>query len=151
MLEYREYQKGDIESIRGKLRYFDALTFQNGTNVILDLVTDSRITGAAITLTENGEPFACGAVIRLWEGVGEAYAWTTPNIENHKKWFCEKSQDFIDAMWDELGLSRLQCTVLAGHDKSVKWLERMGFEQEGLMRCYGRAGEDCIRMARVRS
>lgn len=149
MPEIREYQKGDIDAIKSRLRHYDLLTFQNGTNVILDAVSDARITGKAVTMVSASGPFACGAVIRLWEGVGEAYAWTTTGVEQHAKWFCEQSHKFIDQSIDELGLIRLQCSVLAGHDVSVRWLERMGFRYEGLMKSYGRAGEDAIRMARV--
>jgi hypothetical protein len=52
---------------------------------------------------------------------------------------------FVDAVQ----VRRIEATVLAGFKPGCRWMDLLGFEREGLMRCYGPDGADYYRYAKV--
>ena len=54
------------------------------------------------------------------------------------------------AVMFETQFHRAQAQVWARHDDALNWLGLLGFEQESVLRAFGREGEDFIQMAYVR-
>lgn len=150
MIEARPYVAGDFDRIRGSLRDTDMRVFMPGVGNLLDLIAGNKYPGDAITVWDGESVVAIGSVHQLWPGVGEACAWTTPLVEQHKKDFCLIAAAFLDRVQDEMGYHRIQCSCLEDFWTSRRWLKRLGFVEEGLMALYTRNGENCVRLARVK-
>ena len=145
MIEIKQYSPEDYMKI--KRRDFDMLTFLNFPNP--RIAARNLLRGMAITGFRDGEIIACGGIMPLWKGVGEAWVVTSPLVR-----VCSFS--FVKVVWRRLkvfagilDLERVQTTVDAEHEVSIKWVERMGFMREGLMRRYI-DGRDFYRYALIR-
>ena len=144
MLEVRKYRPDDYMVI--KRRHFDSLTFLNFPNPSAISVNLSK--GPAYTIT-NGTPIACGGILPLWKGVGEGWVVTSDFVEKYPILFAKTVWRNMAALIESMDLERIQTVVDAEHDVSRKWVERMGFKSEGLMRKYI-GGRDYIRYALIR-
>lgn len=144
MIEVREYRPEDYMII--KRRDFDSFTFMSFPDpkaIALKLTK-----GMSYTIT-NGDVVACGGVLPLWKGVGEGWAVTSPLVEKYPLFFAKSVWEKTTEIIEKLQLVRLQTLVDAEHTISQKWLERMGFTNEGLMRKY-LGGRDFFRYAWIR-
>lgn len=101
-----------------------------------------------ITLMDDDQVVACGGVVLLWPGVGEAWMRTSPLIERYPLAVLRGTRNFLNAAFRVLGLRRLQCTVRDGYTPAVKWAERLGFSSEGRLRAYGPDGADYTMFSR---
>ena len=145
MIELKQYSPEDYLKIRR--RDFDMLTFLNFPNP--KVVARNLLRGMAITGFRDEEIVACGGIMPLWKGVGEAWVVTSPLVK-----MCSFS--FVKVVWRRLltftkimELERVQTTVDAEHEVSRKWVERMGFKQEGLLKKYIN-GRDFFRYALIK-
>jgi len=75
-------------------------------------------------------PLACAGLAELWSGAAEAWALTSPLVETHALGFHRAATRMLPAMASQLGLVRIQATVLADHGQGRRWLERLGFVRE---------------------
>lgn len=131
MIELRDYKPEDFMII--KRREFDALSFMKFPNP--KLISLRLTKGPAFTIT-NGNIIACGGVLPLWKGVGEGWMVTSPLVEKYPILFAKTAWAKITEIIENLQLVRLQTVVHSEHIVSQKWLQRMGFTNEGLMRKY---------------
>lgn len=132
--------------MRIKRRDFDMLTFLNFPNP--RVIARNLLRGMAITGFHNGEILACGGVMPLWKGVGEAWVVTSPLVEKCPFFFMRTVWRRLLTFISIMELERVQTTVDAEHEVSLKWVERMGFKQEGLMEKYI-GGRDFFRYALI--
>lgn len=144
ILKVREYRPEDYMIIQR--RRFDSLTFMNFPNP--ELIAKSLLRGPAYTIT-NGVPVACGGILPLWEGVGEGWIVTSPLVEKYPYTFAKTVWRETERLIRSLNLDRIQTVVDAEHTVSQIWVERMGFENEGLMKKY-LGGRDFFRYALIR-
>lgn len=101
-----------------------------------------------ITLLAGAQVVACGGVVIIWPGVGEAWMRTSPLIERHPLAVLRLTKQFLASAVAGLKLRRLQCTVRKGYEPAIKWAERLGFSSEGVLRGFGPDGEDYIMFSR---
>lgn len=141
----REYIPEDYMRI-GR-REFDLVTFQNFINP--NAVATNLAKGIAFTGLVNDDVMACGGILPLWKGVGEAWVVTSPLVVSYPTFFAKTIYRKLLAIVEILRLERVQTTVDAEHTVSLGWVEWMGFKQEGLMERYI-GGRDFYRYARVR-
>lgn len=97
----------------------------------------------------DDELIACAGINILWPGVGEAWAVVTPRIYKHPLFFHKAIVHELNAIIKKHKLCRIQATVLNDFPKGKEWLERLGFEPEGIMRKYDTEGLDHARYAKV--
>ena len=145
MIEIRQYIPGDY--MRIMRRRFDMVTFLNFPDPYEVAVNLSK--GPAFTGANSDEIIACGGIIPLWKGVGEAWVVTSPLVEKYPFTFAKIIWRRLRALTDIMDLTRVQTTVDAGHEVSIKWLERMGFVNEGEMKRYI-GGRDFYRYALIK-
>jgi hypothetical protein len=100
-------------------------------------------------LLPDGEVAACGGVAIQWPGFGVGWAITSDLVDDYMLTFHKTFKRMIAHIERSRGLVRIQTTVHADHLVSRRWLKRLGFETEGLMRRYI-GGDDYYLMARVR-
>lgn len=55
----------------------------------------------------------------------------------------------IHERWTDLGVRRFQCSCLDSPEESSEWLLRLGYQREGVLRSFGRNGEDFIIWGRI--
>lgn len=94
---------------------------------------------------------AVGGFVILWRGVAEVWV-AISNKDWAKKNLRKVIAAFTMTMNDvslSAGLRRLQCTVRADSPASIRFVEGLGFESEGLLVGYGVDGADHVMFARV--
>lgn len=143
MFEIRPYIPNDYFEI--ERRKFDLLSFLN----MPDPKTVSRklACGEAYTILLDGKVMASGGILPLWKGVGEAWAITSDMVESHKLFFGKTALKVFKKALN--GFERVQTLIDADHAVSMKWAERLGFVNEGLMRKFI-GGRDYYRYALIR-
>ena len=106
--------------------------------------------GPAWTLCLEGRPVACGGVVLLWRGVGEAWSLSAAGLGP----FALRLHRTVAARLAEAeaghGLHRIQASVRSDNNEGRRWLARLNFREEGVMRGYGPMGHDFVRVARGR-
>lgn len=144
--EVRDFRPDDYTRI--ERRRFDLITFQ----AVSDPGAAARLLatrGPAFTGLVDGEVIACGGILIFWAGVGEAWVVTSDLVDRYKLFFARTVTAKLGQIIREHRLERVQAAIDAEHHASIKWVEKMGFTNEGLMRKYlGR--RDFYRYALVR-
>ena len=85
----------------------------------------------------------------MWPGVGEAWLGATGLARHYPLFMARDLKGRMDECARQMGLHRVQCTVLASKPNSLRWARMLGFEPEGLMRKFGPQKEDFYRFAKV--
>ena len=102
--------------------------------------------GVGWTAMHEGRPIACAGIVEAWEGRGLAWALFSEQALRHFTSIHRAARNVLaDAPW-----RRIEMTVDATHEQGIRWAQRLGFEQEGLMRSYTRDGRDCYLFARLK-
>lgn len=145
MIEIIPFKSEHLEKFDGKLgeewitAHFD----------IGKLLSEFSKHGAMFTVFVDGRVVAIAGLMGLWKGVGEVWAAFAPGGERYMKTIHRKSKEVIAEALNN-GFWRIQTNVIAGFDKGIRWVERLGFKSEGVMRKYSPNGGDMIRYAIVR-
>ncbi len=105
--------------------------------------------GNTWSMVEDGRVLAMAGIVRLWQGVGEAWSLFTPEALQYGVAFHLRAVKVLKSFFDQ-GWWRIQTTVRADFETGIIWLVGMGFKDEGVMEKYGPDGSDYIRYARVR-
>jgi hypothetical protein len=145
MIKVQPYVPEDY--MRINRRHFDSLTFMSFPAP--KLVAQNLARGPAFTGVANGEIIACGGILPLWKGVGEAWVVSSELVSLYPMTFAKVIWRKLKSIIEELELERVQTTVDVEHKVSQKWLERMNFENEGLMRKF-LGGRDYYRFAWIK-
>jgi hypothetical protein len=105
--------------------------------------------GPAYTGLHEGRVVVVAGIVKLWMGVGGGWSLTSPLVEKFPVSFHRAVWRNILKSEENLCLHRLQITVQASHIVSQSWVERLGFQFEGVLKKYGPDGEDYLLFARV--
>lgn len=103
-----------------------------------------------VTLVKNGQILACFGMVKFWKGSAEFWACTSKLVEKYPVFFHRQCVNLVNDAFENSGLSRIQATVQKDHARAIRWIVKLGFVPEGLMRKYYPTGEDAIRFAYVR-
>lgn len=101
------------------------------------------------SITTDGEVAAIWIMQKKWNGVMTIHAYTGQAVDRNKVEFFKACIRGLETAESSMKLHRIEAVVWAGYDRSVKWLERLGFAQEGTMKKFGPDGLDAVLMARV--
>jgi hypothetical protein len=132
-----------------ELRRWDAADLAGADLAALGrrLAWDSLV---AWTLEESGGIVACGGVLTVpGMPIGEVWAVTSDRVVRRARSCLRAARDGI-ARADGSGLVRLQTLVLPENRAAVRFIERLGFAREGLLRRCGHNGLDRYLYARIR-
>jgi hypothetical protein len=105
--------------------------------------------GNCYSATYGDEILFCGGVRVLWPGVGEAWVLCSAGIWRFARQLFRVSETIIGKVAAENNLERVQAHVRTSWDVAIRFVERLGFEREGLLRKFVN-GEDYYSYARVR-
>lgn len=131
-----------------ELREFDKMGFA--------AVPDSRKelecyleTGIVFSGIAGSKTLMIGGVCAPRHKVGFAWVLTSELIKEYPIFFHKACKEIIDMGIKEFNLHRLETTIMEGHKISKNWAERIGFEQECLMRKFDADGNNYYLYARV--
>jgi hypothetical protein len=98
----------------------------------------------------TGSPLAVitGAVI--FQGTYEVSALIGANARKYPIQFFRHVKGRIEHFEELHNLRRTQTLIRKGYPFLIKWIELLGFEQEGLLRKFGPEGDDYYMYARVK-
>lgn len=98
---------------------------------------------------DDGRVAALWIALRKWDGVIEIAGYTTNAVEENMIGFYKASSRGLMYVADILKAHKIECIVWGDYERSVLWLERLGFEKEGYMKQHGPNKEDATLMGRV--
>lgn len=127
-----------------KIRNID-LKSLTGLGDIKAIVEYYEKAGPAVSYFVNGQIIAMIGMVELWRGVAEIWMLTTDHVENNKLFFYKQTLNLMKKYSDKL--HRIQCVTHIDNERSEKWLVRMGFKFEGIMKSYGADKADYKRFA----
>lgn len=132
------------------LREFDEQVIM-GVPDALERIKFQAENGVAYTgIDEEGKVIAIGGVTFLWEGVGSGWVLTSELLLKHKTWTHRAIRNILDITEGAHNLHRIESIILKEHKVSMRWAERLGFKQEGLLRKYNSQKQDHWLYARVK-
>lgn len=105
---------------------------------------DDNVNSPAFTAVRisDGKILGCGGIKKLWNGVGEAWALFSDEIESYGRDCYEYVATYGSSLIREMHLHRIQATINANNDLSIKFAEGIGLTRECLMKGYGWNGDD---------
>lgn len=101
------------------------------------------------TLCEGETIIGCGGVHKMWHGNGEGWLLMSTHAYKMPKTVARYTYRLFDTIMADNNLWRIQASVHATDEQSIRFAEWMGFENEGLMKKFGPDGSDYYRFARV--
>jgi hypothetical protein len=121
---------------------------------IKDYIARSKIytqRGPCFSAIVEGEGVAmCWGFLPYWQGVWEAWALTSYLVERHPIATIRRAQSVFNQIESDLQAHRLQITVKASNQLSLRFAEALKFKREGVLTSYGPDGSDYIMLARTR-
>jgi L-amino acid N-acyltransferase YncA len=143
MAKFRPFILDDLFFIN--LRDYERHLFRDTKDCALQLARQA----------EKGEAYTCeykGKILFFYTIIEEHGNATLSLVagaaaDEHPVPFGRASGEEIEALAKKY--KRLDATVHVDYEKSVKWLEAMGFEIEGVLKKYGPTGDDYYMMART--
>lgn len=132
----------------GHLDFFEARAiFDN--EVDLDRLDGSDPNSLIYSLIDDGMVVGIFGLKKMWPGVGELWSVTSNLASKKPIAFHKACIELLNAHIDVLKLHRIQCSVRSDYLPGIKWIESLGFKEEGYMHKYGSNKLDYIRYARV--
>ena len=100
------------------------------------------------TLLIDEKPIICSGIVVIAKGIGEVWTVSDKTVDKYPI-AVHKSILKLLNKFDQLKFHRLQA-ICAMIGNSGKWLEKLGFEKEGIMRQFGENKEDYLLYGRIR-
>lgn len=105
---------------------------------------------SARSLVIDGQLLAVFGVWPMWPGVGRCWSMLPQeSLRRYPKSIHKAVSTELANFIEREKLRRVEAIVFDGHEVGHRWIRRLGFEHEGLMRAYAIGGEDCHLYARV--
>jgi hypothetical protein len=106
-------------------------------------------TGICYTGMVGDKVVMIGGVSVTWPGVGFVWLLTSDLVKEHKAFFHRTCLNIIEKGIVKYKLHRVDTAIMKDHEVSLKWANRLGFQQEGIMKKYDSEGNDYCLFARV--
>ena len=144
-----------MQIIPFEIEHFDAMDLGPDSLVSRDrrpLFEAYPKVGPAVTLlNDTMEPIACAGVLVMWEGLGEFWMIPSRYVPKYPKTVWKEAKDFVNGSIAKFNLHRVQATVREADETATRWIERLGFQKEGVLRCFGANGENHVMYSRVKN
>jgi len=102
-------------------------------------------TGVALACVRGGQVLSIGGISQQWEGRGLLWGVVSDSIGATMT----PIHRVVARALDECPFKRIEAHILDSFDEAHRWIRLLGFEREGVMRCFWR-GEDYALYARLR-
>ena len=110
----------------------------------------AKVPYPAVTGLCDGQPIGCAGLIP--DGLGAAEGWIILGqpVNGHGRWIVWTVRKFLTLWQAEGRLRRIWATAAEDRPDVMRWLEALGFVQEGLMLAYRPDGGNSWLYARTR-
>ncbi len=99
---------------------------------------------------DDGEIFVCAGVLPVWPGCWRIWAMVSRNIMPHQMlWLHRAGLQWLDQLQVTHEFRRIETTARVDSPDALRWLEMLGFECEGRLRCYDADGNDHRMYSRI--
>jgi hypothetical protein len=106
---------------------------------------------ASLSLIKDDKYLAAFGLYALHPTAAQAWMLVNPDYRHtYAKTILRHAQEELERWQISEGFNRVQITIEFVNAGFVRWSKLLGFEMEGLMRCYGQDGQDHFLMARIR-
>ena len=119
------------------------------TPTILRGLQDQFLYLYARALKCEGKTFAVFGVNPARSHVGFGWALLSEQVLTYPVALTKAAWALIEKAQSILDLWRLEIAVDTKHESALRWAQLLGFEVEGMMRCFGPNREDAYLMARI--
>lgn len=103
----------------------------------------------AFSLMHNNEIVAIGGICEIWPGVGDSFSIMSESAMRYPKSLFAAFAANLKVGLKIGGFRRVQASVLVGFDAGVRFIEKLGYEREGIMKAWGPDGSDYFLYART--
>ena len=146
-LEVSPFEPEDLENI--SVRTFDLgwsdlmSTYTRDNGYVIENL------GPAYTARLGDRVVFCAGIYMLWEGVGEIWSIVDRRAVRLAKEILVWQRQLLESEVHTRSFHRLQAHVAKKWVSACKYMKRLGFVQEAVMRKYGVSGDDYILYGRV--
>jgi len=141
---------------RFKAVHLDMIELRDTDRVAVDAIPHYRAAaevyeqnGGAYTLMCDQGIVAIAGVAPIMPGVGSAWMLGSALVYSYPKALYKATRAFLRAIEEDWNLHRVQASTADNDQVAEKWLQHLGFEEEGIMRRYGPDGSDHKLYARI--
>tara|TARA_R100000781_G_C3990591_1_gene96779 strand:+ start:94 stop:519 length:426 start_codon:yes stop_codon:yes gene_type:complete len=138
-LKFKKFEKEHLDMIETQFHFPESSK--------LAMVKESCL--SAYTALLESKVLMIGGVYGLWQNVGEAWFLMSSMAYNKPFAVAKYSSQLLQHVIEENKLTRVQASVHVDDKQAVRYVEWLGFENEGLMKKFGPDGSDYFRFARV--
>jgi RimJ/RimL family protein N-acetyltransferase len=103
----------------------------------------------AFTGLINDKVIAAAGMKRIWGNVAEGWFIAKNDVWNYPITIAKAVKQNIDYLATSNNIKRLQTAVRADFGIGIRFAKWLGFNNEGLMKCYGFDDTDHYRFARI--
>jgi len=104
--------------------------------------------GPAYTVFDGERPIFAAGVSVPWKGFGEAWMLMGIDAKKYPLSVYRHVSKMLAAIIADLALHRVQAVIADGQPHLVRWIEKLGFRRECVMRAFGPDGGDYVLYAR---
>jgi hypothetical protein len=146
MIEYRDYERGDVLKIELKKLY----ECYNIDKNIIDASCDSKafLRPKTIFNVESGEVIAVVGMSLIWKGVATIWAYIGESVSKYKKSFIQIVMSLLFESVCVLDLHRVDVHCPDGDCSLTRWFEYLGFKKDCLLQKYLPNGQDAFLYSR---
>lgn len=106
--------------------------------------------GEAWTIQTFGQPVGCGGLVPLGFGRFLAWTWFAEVAPRHRRFVSGICAAVVKDAFERQGARRIEAHTPLHHLLGRRFLERLGFQMEGVARAWGPDGSDYCTYARVK-
>jgi len=146
-------RRKNIRIVKFKPDHLDSLIprdFERDHYGLIERFNNLYLEGPAYSVFDGEVCVFCGGVRIIWPGAGEAWLICSNDLGHYVRELCLITPRYLKWIIEDHDLRRVQAVVQSDWTQAVRFLEKLGFDMEGVMRKYGPNGEDYIMYARVK-
>ena len=113
-----------------------------GPEVIRMYALAYSIRGEAHTIKDKGKIVGCAGVLSMWPGVAEAWTIFSKEAKENPFFIHRQTYRILRKIINKNQFRRVQAIVCSADPVSTKWIERLGFVKESVMKKFGADGSD---------
>jgi hypothetical protein len=141
-----------INIVPFKIEHFDQMElanrgWQRREDRLLFASYPSR--GPAFTLMSEDNPVCAGGIVPLWPGVAEAWMLISKYVNQYPLSVYKSVSSVMLDIIEKMELFRVQTVIKEDDKTAIRWIERLGYTREGLLRQFGPDRQDYFIYGRV--
>jgi hypothetical protein len=105
--------------------------------------------GLSYTLIQDGKILLCFGVTLMWRGVGEFWIMPSDSDELVSISVINHVTQMIDIIIEQFTLNRIHIQVRVANERTLCFINSLGFDKEGLMKKYGPEGGDYFMLSKT--